>query len=342
MKKGAFITLLIITCMLISGGCRKNIYRVNVSDIDISVRIKRLEQDLFSISPARIADTAGYLKREYGDFLKYFSYVINIGELSDSAWSESLVRFCTDKLNNEVFSSTISVYPDLQEIENDLTDAFRHYKHYFPEKSVPAIYSCITGFNNSLIIGDSVLGIGIDRYLGSSSRFYLQLMLYKYQTVRMNPENIVPDCIYGWGASEWDFAGMGYEQDNVLSEIIHQGKLYYFTRCMLPEKSEDDIFAFNSSQLEFCRKNEGGMWQYLVENNLIFSTDHLTCKKLTGEAAFTSYFSTESPGRAALWIGFRIVESYMSRNRDVTLEELMNEKNIQDILEKARYRPPAG
>jgi hypothetical protein len=58
-----------------------------------------------------------------------------------------------------------------------------------------------------------------------------------------------------------------------------------------------------------------------------------------GEAPFTSYFANESPGRAAGWLGFRIVESYMARNRDKSLGLLMNEVDIQEILEKAKYNP---
>jgi len=40
-----------------------------------------------------------------------------------------------------------------------------------------------------------------------------------------------------------------------------------------------------------------------------------------------------------VWIGFRIVESFMSRNRNTNLESLMNDVNIQQILEKAKYDP---
>ena len=81
------------------------------------------------------------------------------------------------------------------------------------------------------------------------------------------------------------------------------------------------------------------MWQYLLEHDLLFSTDQFEVRKLTGDAPFTAYFTNESPGRAAVWIGFRIIESYMMKNTDVSLEELMRETDIQRILEKAKYAP---
>ena len=91
--------------------------------------------------------------------------------------------------------------------------------------------------------------------------------------------------------------------------------------------------------MNFCRNNEDQMWQYLIENNLLFNTDQLTRRKVTGDAPFTSYFTNESPGRAAVWIGFRIIESCMRNNSDVRLADIMEETDLQMILEKARYIP---
>jgi uncharacterized protein YjaZ len=91
--------------------------------------------------------------------------------------------------------------------------------------------------------------------------------------------------------------------------------------------------------MKFCRNNESQMWQYLVENDLVFKTDQFIIRKLLGDAPFTSYFTNESPGRASAWIGFRIVESFMIKNRGTSLESLMKNVNIQEILEKAKYNP---
>jgi hypothetical protein len=321
--------------------CKKNQYRISTRGSEVTVKIKRLEKDLFTISPGSINDSIKYLKTKYGSFLNVFSYFINIGTISDSAWGEGLIRFCTDRQNNEVYGSVASVFPAVDDLEKELSMAFSHYRHYFSSKSVPAIFTCISGFNYSILTGDSVLGISLDRYLGSECKYYRQLGLYKYQVVKMTPLNVLSDCMYGWGSKEWDFDAEDYPHDNVLTSMIHEGKLLYFVKCMLPSTADGLIFGFSEPQLKFCRNNEGRMWEYLVENNLLFNSEMLTKKKLTGEAPFTSYFSSESPGRAAAWLGFRIVESYMHRNRDITLEVLMKEKEVQAILEKAKYHPPA-
>jgi hypothetical protein len=165
------------------------------------------------------------------------------------------------------------------------------------------------------------------------------LEIYKYQAAKMNPYNIVPDCMYAWASSEWNYKDMGYQKDNALTEILHEAKLLYFVKSMLPEHSDNLIFGFTAGQMKFCRNNEAMMWQYLVEHNLLFSSEQLTKRKLTGEAPFTLYFSKESPGRAAVWLGFRIIESYMINNKNTSLEDIMKNTDIQGILEKARYSP---
>ena len=331
------ILILLIIPVLIS--CKKNHYKVNIPSLTAKVEIKRLEKDLFTINPNEIPASVPMLKQKYNGFLQLFSLVINSGDINEPSFGDLLVRFCTDKQNNDVYALTMKNYPDVGKIETGLKDAFRHYLYYFPGRKVPAVFTCITGFNNSIITGDSVIGIGLDRYLGANCEYYPRLEIYKYMAEKMTAENIVPDCMFGFCASEWDFSTLSYKLDNVLTEIIHDGKLKYFEKCMLPELSDELIFGFNQSQMKFCRNNESQMWQYLVEHDLLFNTDQFTIRKLTGEAPFTNYFTKESPGKAAVWLGFRIVESYMIKNPGVKLDELMKNTDVQGILEKAKYSP---
>jgi len=325
--------------MLTIVSCKRNQYRVNTSSISADIQIKRLEADLFSPDPSDIPSGIPELREKYGGFLQLFSYVINAGDINDPEFSDLLLSFVTDKLNNEVYAAVMKLYPEITPIEEEIEDAFRHYLWHFPDKRIPTVITCITGFNNSIITGDSVIGIGLDRYLGRDCSYYPQLGLYRYISARMNHYNIVPDCIYGWGATEWDFDAMKYPAGNVMAEMIHEGKLKYFEKCMLPEINDTVVFGFTEDQMKFCRNNERQMWQYLIEHDLLFSTDQFTIRKLTDEAPFTSYFTSESPGRAAVWLGFRIVESYMMKNREISLEALMNSTDIQGIIEGAKYDP---
>lgn len=339
MRSRHLILIFLVLAAGVTTSCKKNHYKVNTSTINVKVEIKRLEKDLFTLNPDQVIPMVPSLKKKYGGFLQLFSMVINTGDINEDSFGDFLLRFCSDKQNNEVYDLTMKQFPDVKSIETGLQDAFSHYLYYFPGRAVPAVFTCITGFNNSIITGDSLLGISLDRYLGADCPYYPRLNIYKYLATRMTPENIVPDCMYGWAVSEWDFAVLKYSADNVLAEIIHYGKLKYFEKCMLPETSDELIFGFTPEQMKFCRNNESQMWLYMVENNLLFSTDQFKIRKLIGEAPFTSYFTNDSPGRAAVWLGFRIVESYMMKNPSVKIVDIMPNTDVQSILEHAKYSP---
>lgn len=334
------VPMIILSALLIVAiSCGRKNYSVNLSGIDAQVELKRLEQDIFTIEPSGLEAAVPGLREKYGSFLQYFSYVINTGEVASPSWHMYLNAFVTDRMNLDAYKSVMEMYPDIRDLEDGLQQAFRHYLYYFPGRQIPSVYTCITGFNNSIIVADSILGISLDKYLGSDCEYYKMLGIYNYQTLKMGSRNILPDCMYAWAFTEWNFEEMDYGSENVFANIIHEGKLYFFSRCMLPDYGDKGVFGFTDEQIDFCERQEGEMWTYLIEHDLLFSADPLVIKKLTGEAPFTSYFTNESPGKASVWIGFRIVEKYMKNNPEVSLEELMNMTDYQKILTGAKYNP---
>ena len=113
----------------------------------------------------------------------------------------------------------------------------------------------------------------------------------------------------------------------------------YQVRQMFPGDPDTLLWGFTPAQLEWCKKNEHQMWTYLVENKKLFVTDAFTIGKFVNEGPFTKDFTRESPARAAVWIGYRIVSGYMKRHPEVTPEELMTRVRAREILEGSRYDP---
>jgi hypothetical protein len=336
MLKQVFITIVLL---IIVSGCRRSRYDVDIKDSVNKVSIGRLEEDLFTIPPSEIGSIIPLLRDKYGEFLTLFGYVIHIGDSTSEEWEDNLVLFATDKMNVEVFQEVQERFASIEKIEASLTDAFKYYSYYFKGSVAPKISTFISGFNNSIVVGDSTLAIGLDRYLGKDSKYYPMLGIYTYQARNMIAEKIPSDCMYAWAASSWMLDEDREAGNTLLASMMHEGKLAYFTKCMLPSEQDSLIFGFTGDQLQFCRNNEDQMWEYLIEHDLLFNTDPFTIRKLTGEAPFTTYFTNESPGRAANWLAFRIVEEYMENQRDVSLPELMDNTNYQDILSGARYSP---
>ncbi len=335
---GNYLTLLIFTGILtLSPSCRKSAYETDITGIELELEILRFEQDLFAVDFDSIARKVPFFYEKYGDFFDLFNYrIINIGGARQVTYPDYLKTFLSDYLNYHVYQETMRVFPDLEPLESTLTGAFKRYMVHFPGKEVPQLYSFVSRFNQSIVTGEGILAIGLDNYLGTGCEYYPRLGLYQYQIRNMYPGKIPSDCMTGWAMTEFAYND---SMDNVLSNMIHHGKMACFTKWMLPAQPDSVIMGFTAGQMKFCRNNEARMWEYLVEHKLLFATDRLTIQKFTGSGPFTRDFTRESPARAAVWLGWRIVEDYLRRNPGISLQELMIEQDYQKILTLSRYNP---
>jgi len=87
----------------------------------------------------------------------------------------------------------------------------------------------------------------------------------------------------------------------------------------VPETADEIIFGFTPGQMKFCRNNESQMWQYLVENNLLFKSDQLTIRNLQ-EKLLLPVILRKNHRTGSIWLGFRIIELYMMRNPGIKME----------------------
>jgi hypothetical protein len=127
--------------------------------------------------------------------------------------------------------------------------------------------------------------------------------------------------------------------NNLLNQIVYEGKIQYFIDAMLPFAPDSLKFGYSKQQFEWADYNEQKMWAYLVEKQLLFSTDELTIRKLIADGPFTSLFANNSAPRAGAFLGWKIVRQYMDENPDITLQNLMLNNDYQGILNAAAYKP---
>jgi len=328
-----------IILLFTTAACVRNPYKVNLSGTECDLTLRDLGSEIFETPPYALSDKADTLKLKYGHALQTYSSVIGLGDPAYEQWKTAFVLFATDLRNLALWDEVKKVWPDQKTLEQELENAFRHFKYYFPGKVIPEVITCISAFNNSIIVDDSLLMISLDRYLGSDSKYYPSLGIYSYQSRKMTPVYTVSDCMYAWASTEWDYRDIDYGTKTLLNTMLHEAKLVYFTKRMIPELADTVLFGFTDKQLSFCKEGEGLIWEYLVSNDLLFSTDSFMIRKFTGEAPFTSYFTEDSPGRSVVWTGFRIIERFMRNNPDFTLQELMEMSDCQAILTGAKYKP---
>ena len=329
-----YFFFLCMTVILFS--CTHNPLKINTSTINIDIKIKHLDVDLMKLQHDQVLTAIPLLKSSYGDFFDIFTYrMIDIGGFGQGDFPELLYSFVSDSLNQKL-KINVAETIDTVKFRKDLEDAFKHYKHYFPGKEIPKIYTCISGFHQSVVTADKLIGISLDKYLGTDSRYYKQLGLPAYKRKNMHPEKIVSDMMYAWAVTEWPKAD---NANSLLSQMIQEGKMLYFLDAMLPDLPDTLKIGFTKKQLDFCHKNEAPMWTYLAEHQLLFSTNRMDVKHFIDDGPYTSSFSDESPGRTGTWLGWQIVRSYMKEHTNVKLPDLMNNTDFQSILNQSGYQP---
>jgi hypothetical protein len=301
------------------------------------IKIQRFDRELFSINIDSIQKYVPILKKKYGEFFDIYNYkIIQLGSSEDPKYPEELKRFITDYYMNLNYQRVNEVYTNVNDIETSLNEAFSIFHEYFPEKKYPRVYTCISGWNQSVFTADTVLGVALDKYLGRTCDFYDKLGLANYMKYTMQREYIVPDCIKAWGYTQFELKDSA---DNVLNNLLYEGKMIYFMKKLLPDVHDTTIFGFRPDQLKWCENNLKQMWTYLAEHKMLFSTDYLTIRKLFYPAPFTAFYTNESPGRATTWLGYKIIEAYIKNNKDITLPQLMNDSEYQKILRNSKFNP---
>lgn len=317
--------------------CQRNPLKVDVSGIELKLSIKRLDRDIFHVTPDNKQIAIQKLRQTYGSFFDaYNENVIALGNPSDSLYPTYLNTFLTDTMRVLSRLKIDSVFSNMNDIENKLQDGFRHYKYYFPHKAIPQVITIISGFNQSVVMTNDAIGISLDNYLGVNCPFYAMLGLPEYKRENMYSTKIPIDVLYTWAISEFAY---DESKNNLLSNMIYQGKILYFLDAMFPDEPEHIKIGYLPEKLEWCKKNEAGMWTYLVEHRLLFNTDRMNIVRFVGPAPFTSAFTTDSPGRTGAWIGWQIVKKYMKKNRGISLPALMSQNDDQKILNESGYSP---
>ena len=121
--------------------------------------------------------------------------------------------------------------------------------------------------------------------------------------------------------------------------VIYYGKIMYATDALLPDIQDTLKIQYTRAQMEYCVQNEFNVWSYFIAQKLLYTTDQAEIMKFTKDGPFTSALSKQAPPRIGYWIGYRIVKKYMKSNPNITLMQLMEEKDAQKILTKAKYKP---
>jgi hypothetical protein len=251
----------------------------------------------------------------------------------------ALQVFFDNKYIGELYADVQKKFENTDKIEQDFSDALTRYHALFPQQTVPQVVGVITGFAQANALTDSSIVVGLDMFLGSGYKFYPTVQrINTYQRHRLTPDYIVPNSVQLLAE---DVVGKGNFTNNLLENMVHQGKILYVCKALQPRTPDSIILGYTSRQTQWTVNSEGSVWAYMVENELIYSTQQLVIAKFMNDAPFTAGLPKASPGRLGRFVGWQMVKSYMERNPTTTLPQLLG-LSAEKILSASGYKPQAG
>lgn len=315
----------ILICLILAA-CNRDANKSGETNIPADIR--RYEVSLFNIDTTRFEKGIADIYPDYRVFLGT--------SFPDENGIQQLRNFVTDPLIRATYEYTMQVYPDLQWLNEGFNKAFANFRKEMPGMRIPQVYTYISGFDIQLPIKytDSALIIGLDMYLGRDYEEYRNMGYPIYITQRLSKEYILADAF-----KEIAWASLPpVATSTLLDAMIEQGKTIYFAQLMLPEEKDEYLMKYTADQIEWVINNEQNLWTFIIDNQLLYSTDSKSITMFMTDGPFTSGFSENSPSRTGHWIGWQIVKNYMDNN-NITLEELLRDTDSQKILQESGYKP---
>ncbi|WP_227006397.1 gliding motility lipoprotein GldB [Rufibacter latericius] len=323
--------LLLFTVVVFFGCSKKETCEIpeEVSRIPVDLKIDRLESRFFKIKT--VPEMQAFLNEEP---LLRDKFLLRDRYPSEELMAQNLLRLATDTSIHKLAQQSDARFGDMKDVTQDMENGFKHVKHYFPSFQVPKVQTFISGLSRDLLVSDSLVVLGLDYFIGKKASYRPQAPQYILE--RYEKENLVPSVML---LVSNKFNKTDFVNKEMLDEIIDYGKSYYFTQKVLPCTPDSLIIWYSGQELADVNYNEGKIWAHLVEKGLLYETSQFIIRKYIGERPNVPEISERCPGRVATWVGWQIVRKYMENNPEVTLQQLMEEKDARKILERSKYKP---
>lgn len=325
--------------------------------------IVRFDKEVMSLDPNKVEEGMATLEEKYGDlFDMYLQKGVEVGPATTPVKGDSSKivinkqtasvlkeQILTHKGYQTFFQAEDSVFANgLAQEMQALTKAMQRFHHFFPDKDLPtnilAMFSC---FGPKMAVGDhNELMISMEYYIGSNYPHYRKVDgINDYDAINLSRDMMVRDMMLGWAYYTFPVPNDG--NGRLIDEMLYQGKLLYLVEACMPDEKPEKLMGYTKDQWKWSERNESNMWNKVKDMNHLYTYDHLTISKYINPAPHTVFFpfneadmnTPEAPGKGGIWLGWRIIASYMANNKKATLADLMAETNSQKLLEESGYNP---
>jgi len=323
----------------------------DVSAISVNLLSQRLDIDMYAIDTNHIGNGLQQLEKKYPDFLDFYldtimAFAVN-RNFADTAKSirEAVHEYITYKDYVHLEDTIRKYYPDTKETDQELSEAFKYLKHYFPTYHEPRIIyiNDILLGRTSFFVDTSIACVCLDMFLGPQFPYYASVGIPDYMGSHLRP-NYIPVSLF---TAFYENINKFMPDDRPLLDLmIQRGKQKYFLHELLPNTPDSVLFGFTGNQVNWCNKNEAQLYNYFIQQNLLYSKEQKNILPYVYDGPFAKGIGSPidpgkpTPGNVGTWLGYKIVSAYMAQHRTRTLSELLDLKiEPAQFLDAAKYKP---
>lgn len=316
-----FKFFIILTVVFFIIQCKKNNVEDEINSIPISINFDRFDKKFYNIDSFKLND----LKKEYSYlFPEKFDDIVWVNRRKDSL-QLILKNAIEKKIENFDF------------VEDEINYLFKHVKYYFPKTNIPKIVTLINNvdYQSKIIYLDSLVLISLDTYLGKNHEIYNGIPNYiKYDMDISFLSSHIADKFLD--------RKINYPNERTfLSQMLYYGKKLYLKEKLLPLKNDTILIGYSKKDFTWAKENEIYIWKYFIEKELLYNTDSKLIRRFLDPSPFSKFYleiDNQSPGKIGRWIGWQIVRSFMKKNPEVKIEDLIF-KSSQELFIKSGYKP---
>jgi len=313
----------------------------DISKIEINYNPLRTEQLFFGNDSLKGQQTIETFTQNYPEVADlYFNKLMQLGSMQNNDYLSSATLFFQNEAILGLKDSVQLILPKVNEQLTILANGFKYFKHFFPQKNIPKVFTAITEFGPAAFTLDTAIaGISLDMYLGPEFVYYPSIGFHQYQIRNFKPEFIPANTLKAVYQSHFPF---DIKETNLLDQMVYNGKLLYLLDRTLPDTEDYIKIGYTPEHINWCKNNEGRIWAFFIEKEMLYETQSKVFMKYITDGPTSSGMPQESPGNIGSWVGWQMVRNFMKNNPNISPAQLMNIKTGQQILARSKYKPKEG
>lgn len=243
-----------------------------------------------------------------------------------TAWEDfsHIPSSADDKLFGEIITREL---PPLDSVETVLY-------HALGSDSV-VLVGVINPYSSPVYSKDNYIFVGLNHYLGPESEAYNGFPEYhrRLKDIRRLPIDVVSQYIL----ERIDLSDP--EDPTVLNMLLFVGAVANTTLSMLPDDtSEALLLGMTDEEYLWCRQNEQRIWQKLIEDGMLYSTEFSTIDRLFSPSPAATLINANAPGNTMSYIGLKIAQAY-EKNTGQKARPTNDFINNNQTLINSKYSP---